>query len=292
MFRRLRAHPSAGRLALVAALLAGLPAAVAAASTPSKPGAAVRLVVAGIVDGRPELGIEIALESGWKTYWRTPGDAGIPPVVDWSKSTGATAFDLRFPAPVRFGEEGVTSIGYTGPVVLPIDLALADPTKPAQLDLDVQIGLCREICVPVSAHLTGAVVPDMAVDAAALDRLRDARSRLPTPAVSGTAPWVMSLERDRDGDSIAGAVLVRVKTPEGAAAAEPRDVLVEGPTAEWALPLPTRVGGGSGSEVWRFELDGVPRDAKLEGAELRFTLRLGDRVVEQNVTLDATVAKP
>jgi DsbC/DsbD-like thiol-disulfide interchange protein len=292
MFRRLRAHPTVGRLALVAVLIAGAPAAVAAAPTPSKPGASVRLVVAGVVDGRPELGIEIALEPGWKTYWRTPGDAGIPPVVDWSKSTGASAFDLRFPAPVRFGEEGVTSIGYTGPVVLPIDLALADPAKPAKLDLDVQIGLCGEICVPVSTHLSGTVAPDMAVDAATLARLREARSRLPTPAVRGTAPWVMSLERDRDRDSIAGAVLVRVKTPDGGAAAEPRDVLVEGPTSDWALPVPTRVGGEPGSEVWRFELDGIPRDAKLEGAELRFTLRLGDLVVEQKVTLDAAVAKP
>ncbi len=292
MFRRLFAHPSAGRFALVAVLLAGSTAAVAAAPTPLKPGAAVRLVVAGIVDGRPEVGIEIALEPGWKTYWRTPGDAGIPPVVDWSKSTGASAFDLRFPAPVRFGEEGLTSVGYTGPVVLPIDLALTDPAKPAKLDLDLQIGLCREICVPVSAHLSGTVAPDMAVDAAALARLRDARARLPTPAVRGTAPWVMSLERDHDRDSIAGAVLVRVKTPEGGTAEEPRAVFVEGPTSDWALPVPTRVGGDAGSEVWRFELDGIPRDAKLVGAELRFTLRLGDHVVEQKVTLDATVAKP
>ena len=292
MFRRPRAHLSVGRFVLVAALSAGASAAVAAAPPPPKPGAAVRLVVAGVVDGRPEVGIEIALEPGWKTYWRTPGDAGIPPMVDWSKSSGASAFDLRFPAPVRFGEEGVTSIGYTGPVVLPVDLALTDPAEPAKLDLDVQIGLCREICVPVSTHLTGTVSPGASIDAAALDRIRDARSRLPAPAVEGQAPWVMSLERDRDRDSIAGAVLIRVKTPEGVAADERRDVLVEGPTAEWALPLPARVGGGRGNEVWRFELDGIPRDAKLEGAELRFTLRLGDLVVEQKVTLDATVAKP
>jgi DsbC/DsbD-like thiol-disulfide interchange protein len=281
-----------GRFALVAVLLAGSPVAAAAAPTPMKPGAAVRLVVAGIVDGRPELGIEIALEPGWKTYWRTPGDAGIPPVVDWSKSTGASAFDLRFPAPVRFGEEGVTSIGYTAPVVLPIDLALADPTRPAKLDLDVQIGLCREICVPLSTHLAGTVVPGAPIDTAALARIRDARARLPTPAVEGSAPWVVSLERDRDRDSIAGALLVRVKMPEGGAAEVPRDVLVEGPTADWALPVPTRVDGGRDGEVWRFELDGVPRDAKLAGSELRFTLRLGDRVVEQKVTLDEAVTKP
>ncbi|MDK9697068.1 MAG: protein-disulfide reductase DsbD family protein [Siculibacillus sp.] len=284
-------HPPAplrwSRALLAFLLLFGASAAFAA---PGAAGAALRLVVAGVVDGRPEVGIEIALEPGWKTYWRNPGDAGIPPVVDWSKSAGVASFDLRFPAPVRFGEEGTTSIGYTAPVILPIDLALADPAKPATLDLDVQIGLCRDICVPVSARLTATVSPTGPVDAAALARLREARTRLPLPAVKGVAPWVMALERDPD--SVPGSILVKVKMPEEEGDAAGRDMLVEGPTGDWSLPLPARIATGRGREIWRFDLDGVPRGARLEGSELRFTMRIRDRVVEQNVTLDGAAAAP
>jgi DsbC/DsbD-like thiol-disulfide interchange protein len=294
MIRRLRA-PLPARLAVFAAfavLLLGTSPAPFAAQPPQRPGATLRLIVAGVVDGRAEAGVEIDLEPGWKTYWRTPGDAGIPPVVDWSRSTGLSTFDLRFPAPVRFGEEGVQSIGYTGPVILPIDLAVVDATRPASIDLDVQIGVCRDICVPISAHLTGTVSPTAPVDAAALARLTAARATLPLPAVKGVAPWVISLERDREADAAAGALLVKVKMPEDDADAATRDVLVEGPTGDWALPLPEKVAAAPGREIWRFDLDGVPRGAKLEGSVLRFTMRIRDRVVEQRVPLDAAVVAP
>lgn len=282
--------PFGARLDLLAALALILAAAPASANPPTgrTPGAAVRLIEAGSVDRRPRLGLEIALEPGWKTYWRAPGDAGIPPSVDWSKSRGVAAFDLRFPAPTRFGEEGVRSIGYTAPVILPIDVELSDPRRPASLDLEVQIGICHDICVPVFAHLDATLSPTAPVDAAALARLDEARDAVPKPAVKGVAPWIVSLRRDSAAAD--AAVLVEVKMPDDPAA--PRDVLVEGPTGEWALPLPERVGAAGGRETWRFDLDGVPRDATVAGSELRFTLRGADRVVEQRLTLDAAAATP
>ena len=146
--------------------------------------------------------------------------------------------------------------------------------------------------MPVSARLGGTISPSDPVDETARARLIEARAGLPAPAVKGVAPWVMSLRRDREGDSAVGALLVAVKMPEDEADAAARDVLVEGPTGDWALPLPEKVGAAPGREIWRFELDGVPRGAKLEGAELRFTLRIRDRVVEQKVTLDAAAVAP
>lgn len=294
MRRPHRASPRV-RLAVSAALavlagIAGSATPFAAPPAPARPGAELRLVVAGMVDGRPELGLEIALEPGWKTYWRTPGDAGIPPAADWSKSTGIAAFDLRFPTPVRFGEEGARSIGYTAPVILPIDLTLADPARGATLDLDVQVGLCHDVCVPVSAHFTAALSPAMPVDEAARARLAAARNLLPVPAVKGVAPWVISIERDRD--SVPGALLVKVKMPEDDDEEDGCDVLVEGPTDAWALPLPEKIAESGGREIWRFDLDGIPRGAKLDGTPLRFTMRAHDRVVEQTVTLDAATATP
>ena len=289
MFRRLRTASSV-RLAVPVFLALLVADSVSAAAPPApRPGATLRLVSAGIVEGRAEVGLEIALEPGWKTYWRTPGDAGIPPAIDWSKSRGVGGLELRFPAPVRFGEADARSIGYTEPVILPIDLALTDPAGPAVLDLDVQVGVCHDICVPVSAHLTATLAAAAPVDRGALARLAEARARLPVAAVKGVAPWVISLERDRD--ATAGALLVKVKMPEDDDD-DRCDVLVEGPNDDWALPLPEKIAESGGREIWRFDLDGIPRGAKLEGTELRFTMRARDRVVEQRVTLDATVAAP
>lgn len=289
MIRRLRARAVARLAVLALPLLAvATPSTSAPPPATARAGAALRLVVAGVVDGRPEVGLEIALEPGWKTYWRSPGDAGIPPVVDWSKSSGISGFDLRFPAPVRFGEADVRSIGYTAPVLMPIDVTLADPKSPARLDLDVQVGLCHDICVPVSAHLTATVAPDAPVDAAARTRLAEARKTLPVPAVKGVAPWVIKVERDDDHPS--GALLVEVKMP--ADDDDRCDVLVEGPSDAWALPLPEKVAESGGREIWRFDLDGVPRGAQLAGTELRFTMRAQDRVVEQRVVLGPAVGRP
>ena len=289
MLRRLRT-PSRVRIALALTGLVVVIGSSIAAPPPQRPGATLRLLVAGVVDGRPEVGLEIALEPGWKTYWRSPGDAGIPPVVDWSASRGVSRVDLKFPAPVRFGEEGARSIGYTAPVILPIDIALADPARPAKLDLDVQVGLCHEVCVPLSMRLTADLSPAAPVDPAVRTRLAEARSRLPAPAVKGVAPWVMSLERDRD--SIPGALLAQVKMPLEEDEEQPCDVLVEGPDGDWALPLPEKIAESPGREIWRFDLDGIPRGARLEGTELRFTMRARDRFVEQTVKLDGAAASP
>ena len=291
MIRRLRARDRVRLAVLTLPLLAVATSSTLAAPPPAvQAGATLRLVVAGVVDGRPEVGLEIALEPGWKTYWRSPGDAGIPPTVDWSKSSGIKGVDLRFPAPVRFGDEEVRSIGYTAPVLMPIDVTLADPESPARLELDVQVGLCHDICVPVSAHLAATLAPQAPIDDGARVRLAEARRALPVPAVKGVAPWVVRIERD--DEQAAGALLVEVKMPADETDDDRCDVLVEGPNDAWALPLPEKVAESGGREIWRFDLDGVPRGADLAGAELRFTMRARDRVVEQRVVLDAAIGRP
>ena len=290
MLRRLRAF-SPARLLALAGLAFALSSAVAAPPPMARPGATLRLVDAGMADGRPRIGLEIALEPGWKTYWRTPGDAGIPPSLDWSKSTGIAALETRFPAPVRFGEEGAWSIGYVEPVILPLDVTLVDPTRPATLDLDVLVGVCHDICLPISAHLTATLGGSAPVDPGAAARLAEARARLPVPAVEGVAPWVISLERDHD--SVPAALSATVAMPAEEEGEEDRcDVLVEGPNGDWALPLPVKVAESAGREVWRFDLDGLPDGASIDGAALRFTIRAADRVVEQTVRLDAAGIAP
>ena len=263
---------------LLAALLTIAPASVAAPEI----GGAVRLIVAGVVDGRAEAGLEIALKPGWKTYWRMPGDAGIPPTVDAKGSRGLARLEVRYPAPRRFAEGELTGVGYTETVVLPLDLAASDPAKPIDLDLDVAIGLCHDICVPLDARVAGRIDPAAPVDEAARATIAAARARLPEAHVAGRAPEIAALRREIE--TAGEAIEVEVAWPEGAGE---RDVLVEGPTPEWALPLPEKIGDAKGHEVWRFAIDGVPKGATIAGARLMFTLRAGGRAVEQAMTVEA-----
>src|SRR5690242_14733534 len=80
--------------------------------------------------------VEIKLNPGWKTYWRYPGDSGVPPAFDFSKSENVKAATVLFPAPSRFPDgAGGNSIGYKGSVLLPIHVVPNDPKKPAVLRL-------------------------------------------------------------------------------------------------------------------------------------------------------------
>ena len=114
-------------------------------------------------------GLRVTLEPGWKTYWRAPGEAGLAPVFDWSASRGVSGVEVEWPAPETFDDAGYTSIGYTGSFVLP--LRMADGAQGGVLAGSVDLGVCREVCIPVtldfSADLPAAeAAPDPEIAAA------------------------------------------------------------------------------------------------------------------------------
>jgi suppressor for copper-sensitivity B len=100
------------------------------------------------------LGLQFQLQPGWKTYWRSPGDAGLPASLDWSGSANLAGARLAWPAPRRFTLFGLDTFGYEDEVVLPIEARPADPTKPLALRLKVDYLVCEKICIPVSARLS------------------------------------------------------------------------------------------------------------------------------------------
>jgi DsbC/DsbD-like thiol-disulfide interchange protein len=96
-------------------------------------------------------GLEVAMQDGWKTYWRMPGDGGVPPTFDWSGSVNAADINVLYPAPMRMPEAGGEVIGYKRAVLFPLEVTPQDPAKPVALKLSLELGICREICVPVTA---------------------------------------------------------------------------------------------------------------------------------------------
>ena len=105
-------------------------------------------------------GLRLTMTPGWKTYWRSPGEAGIPPRLDWSQSDNVSSVEVLWPAPVVFESFGMKTIGYEDRVVFPVRIQPEDPNEPVSLVVEGQIGVCREVCVLEQFELSEEITPD------------------------------------------------------------------------------------------------------------------------------------
>src|SRR6202158_1589585 len=114
---------------------------------------AVRLL-AGSRSGAVLLGgIAFQLEPGWKTYWRTPGDSGVPPRFDFSKSDNIEAVTVLCRAPPKCDDgAGGHSLGYHDQIVLPLRIVAKNADKPVTLRADINYAVWEKLCIPVQAN--------------------------------------------------------------------------------------------------------------------------------------------
>jgi len=239
---------------------------------------AVRLL-AGSRSGTVLLGgVAIQLEPGWKTYWRTPGDSGVPPRFDFSKSDNVDGVTVLWPAPKKFDDgAGGYSFGYQNQVVLPLRIVAKNADKPVTLRADIDYAVCEKICIPVQAF---AELPFTSVASTEDSNLFAALDTVPKPANIGDPNPLTIRDIKRDGKS---TVLVDVVSPE----AKEVSLFVEGPTPDWSLPVPELLNDSPpGVKRFAFELEGLPPGANPEGAALKLTLLGGDRSYEFNVNLN------
>lgn len=101
--------------------------------------------------------VQITLADGWKTYWRAPGDAGIPPEFDWNGSRNLAGIAVSWPTPKVFEQNGMRSVGYSHQVTLPLTIAAKRADKPVKIKLTMDIGVCKDICVPKTLTLNGTL---------------------------------------------------------------------------------------------------------------------------------------
>lgn len=230
---------------------------------------------------RPFAGVEIRLDDGWKTYWRNPGDAGIPPRFDWTGSTNLASAEVLYPAPHRLPDPGGQSIGYKKLAVFPIRLTPTNPGAPIQLRLKLDYAACATLCVPAEANLALTVPAEAAIPEYGI---AEALRRVPRKATGeGDLPRIDSLAVKGEGKE--RRITVNVVQPAEAGEA---DLFVEGP-AEWYLPLPQpgreRKNGATREIVYEIALDGLPKSASLRGEKLRLTIVNANDAVEQEWTL-------
>jgi DsbC/DsbD-like thiol-disulfide interchange protein len=232
-------------------------------------------------DGALRAGVEIRLKAGWHTYWRYPGDAGVPPKFDFTASKNLKRAVVLWPAPQRLVEDGGTALGYSSDVIFPVRVEPVDAKKPVSLRLKLDYAICEKLCVPAEAtvELTlGTVKGATSGDAA----LAAAETRVPRVAKLGAGDPLAIKAVRREGDNKPARVLVDVTSPSDGV-----DLFAEGPTSQWALPVPTRIDGApAGQQRFAFELDGLPPGESARGALLTLTATTTGGAIEVAIRLD------
>jgi DsbC/DsbD-like thiol-disulfide interchange protein len=239
---------------------------------------AVRLL-AGSRSGAVLLGgIAFQLQPGWKTYWRSPGDSGVPPRFDFTKSDNIEAVTVLWPAPMRFDDgAGGVSLGYHDQIVLPLRIVPKSADKPVTLRAEVNYAVCEKLCIPVEANVELAFNSVASTEDSALFAALDT---VPKPANVGDPNPLTIRDVKREGKD---KVLVDVVTPDN----RNLNLFVEGPTPDWGLPVPKLVEQSPpGVKRFAFALDGVPPGVNPEGAALKLTLVGGERAYEFNINLE------
>jgi DsbC/DsbD-like thiol-disulfide interchange protein len=249
--------------------------------------AAARLI-AGAVVKKPSTsfiraGIEIRLDPGWKTYWRYPGDTGVPPTFDFAGSQNVKSTNVQWPAPERFSDgAGGHSIGYLGDIILPVEVTPADASRPAALHVKLGYAICGTLCVPGEATLELALTGNSADETMLEKAERHVPKRIALGPGSGLPLAILSVHREA-GDGGHDRVAVDIAAPADA----PVELYAEGPTPEWALPLPEPAGPATGpTRRFTFDLDGLPPGAEPKGAKLTLTAVSGNFAIEVPAHLD------
>lgn len=237
----------------------------------AKPKSKIRLVAGGTGDPQRRAtyaGIEITLEPGWKTYWRVPGDAGVPPSFDWAASRNLSKAEVLYPAPRRYSDSSGDVIGYKGNVIFPVALTPTDPTKPIELAVALEIGVCELICIPIEAKLAlqvGAGAAAVALDrsfAAALAAVprRDEHRRPDDPRIVAKIANLKTSKPD---------LILDLAFPAGAKGA---DLFIEGADGGY-VPLPRLVGKApDGGLRYTVDLSNGVDLKDIDGKPLRLTI--------------------
>ena len=260
----------------------------AATSSPwvDSPHSAVRLVSAGTA--RPEdklppgsrlAGIEVRLTPPFITYWRSPGDAGVPPAFAFAGSDNLNDVRVEFPAPMRLDEGGSQAFGYSGSVTFPLVITAKDPARPVKLDLVFDYATCANVCLPAKANLSLDLDAPTSPQA---DIVFDALAKVPQKrrlAEDG------GIRIDAVRPNPDGGFEVRATTPDGSGT-----LFVEAPEP-WYLTASASRPEGDGH--MRFTLTAPdPRTGPMPSEPVRLTLVSPAGAIEVPVRLDAPPPKP
>jgi DsbC/DsbD-like thiol-disulfide interchange protein len=273
MFAHFRPHlsfsPSLG-LALGASLCVASPGIAASpgesawfSSSDSK----VRLVSGTPdVDGKASIiaGVQLRMDPGWKTYWRNPGDSGVPPSFDFKGSKNLKQAELLYPAPHRIADANGTAIGYDDEVVFPVKITPEREGEPVELKLAFEYGLCKDLCIPNDVNLELVVSAAEGKGDAVL--LENALALVPKEAAPGLLPAIETVTAELDAPT--PRITIDAVFPQGARAT---DLFING--EETYVPVPKPDGPlVDGNQRFVVSFGSAAEAAALKGKTLTLTL--------------------
>ena len=211
-----------------------------------------------------QTGVLIELAPGWKTYWRMPGDSGVPPEFTWSTSLPAKV-EVQYPMPSRHVDKSGEAVGYDSEVLFPVAVT-PEQAQGLELKLELFFGVCKDICIPARAE-------------AAITLGTEQRDPLGSARVESALAAVPAV-----GDAVAAADIV---SGEGKPALRltlkerPEDIFVESATSAY---FRAPVLSDDGREA-RLAIDSLSDLSKLKGQQITITYRLGGKGHVQTLTL-------
>ncbi|MCX7249752.1 MAG: protein-disulfide reductase DsbD family protein, partial [Burkholderiales bacterium] len=137
------------------------------------------------------LGLQLTHQPDWHTYWRNPGDSGLPITVQWTLPAGITAGDIAWPLPKKIPIGNLANYGFDGTVLLPVPLTISQDFKPGLTNNEIEVKLkanwlvCRKECIPEEGEfaLKVPVKGSMAANSVAFNKAFDAK---PKPVLGST----------------------------------------------------------------------------------------------------------
>lgn len=243
---------------------------------------AIRLVSGGAgKDGSLKAGVEITLAMGFKTYWRSPGDSGVPPRFDWSGSENVGSITVSWPVPERFGEGPDSSIGYTSDVILPVSVRATSPDKPVKLVLKLDYAVCEKICIPAAGEAALVLGAGPTTETA---RIAAFKARVPVDAAKIEGKTEIKVLHGPSGQI---KLLLTVTLPDNR---RPADIFVEGPDA-WAFGRPHFKPSPDNQIIAMVEVTDKPKSV-TGPVPLVITLGIPDQSTETRLDLDMSPPRP
>jgi len=245
----------------------------------------VRLISAASAVGNAEtltFGLHFKMQPGWKVYWRSPGDAGYPPSLDWAGSSNLKDTQISWPLPHRFSVLGLESIGYKDEVVLPMTLRLQTPGEALKLRAVVDFLTCSDICVPYKMALAMDLPTGPAAPSSFAHLINRYSVQVPGDG-SAHGVRIEKAEAARDGKDWT----VRV-TASADQAFDAPDLFVEGPNVLVFAKPDVRFSDNNRRAVLEAKVWGVedlPAPDGLVNTTLTFTLGDGERGAQQTLIL-------
>jgi DsbC/DsbD-like thiol-disulfide interchange protein len=222
-------------------------------------------------DGSRTAGLVVEVEPDWKTYWRNPGAAGVPPRFDWSGSRNLASAEVLWPRPHVFESFGLTTLGYSGRVVLPVRLAPERADRPIDVDLAVAIGVCRDICVLEESAVRAHIAPDAPEEGGAL--IAAAEAAVPRPGAE------QGLVRATCRISGAGAERRFDAVLDFSRPLDDPIVVLEGPELAWFSEVETTALPGDDPSASRLQVAAamslVDESVWIDRSEVRMTVLTG-----------------